>query len=83
MKHISSDRSNLCAVKDDKIRQQNKRANSDFILSNDMYNADEKLFLVFQNHKEEIRRTNVQLYYALLNWKDYHIKELIHLIPVE
>ena len=78
MKHISSARRNIDAIK---IRQeQNKESKSNFILSNDMYNADEKLFLVFQNHKEEIKRINPQLYYALLNWKDSHIKELRHLI---
>lgn len=37
---------------------------------------DLKLYEVFQLYKEDIREEYTQLYYALLAWKDSHLKEL-------
>ena len=37
---------------------------------------DLKLFEVFQIYKEDIRKEYTELYYALLGWKDSHLKEL-------
>lgn len=38
---------------------------------------DLKLFEVFQIYKEDIRKEYMELYYALLGWKDSHLKELL------
>lgn len=38
---------------------------------------DLKLFEVFQIYKEDIRKEYTELYYALLGWKDSHLKELL------
>ena len=37
---------------------------------------DLKLFEVFQIYKENIQKEYTELYYALLGWKDNHLKEL-------
>ncbi len=38
---------------------------------------DQKLYEVFQNCKTELKKDYPQLYYALLGWKDSHLKELL------
>ena len=39
-------------------------------------NDDQKLYEIFLLHQNEIRKQNINLYYALLGWKDAHIREL-------
>ena len=36
---------------------------------------DQKLFEIFQIYKEDIRKEYNELYYALLGWKDSHLRE--------
>ena len=38
---------------------------------------DLKLFEVFKIYKEDLQKEYSQLYYALLGWKDAHLKELL------
>lgn len=38
---------------------------------------DLKLFEVFKIYNEDLRKEYSQLYYALLGWKDNHLKELL------
>ena len=38
---------------------------------------DLKLFEVFKIYTEDLQREFSQLYYALLGWKDNHLKELL------
>lgn len=53
-----------------------KREKANEILANDGLSADEKLFVVFQLYKDELSIQYPQLNYALLGWKDSHIKDL-------
>lgn len=53
---------------DDRIKAQN-------ILSSDK-SDDLKLFEIFQIYKDDLQKEYTQLYYALLGWKDNHLKEL-------
>ena len=39
--------------------------------------ADLKLFEIFQIYKEDLQKDYTELYYALLDWKDIHRKELL------
>lgn len=39
--------------------------------------ADAKLFEIFQLYKEDLKKNYTQLYYAMLEWKDAHLKELL------
>lgn len=45
------------------------------ILCQEELSADEKLLLVFQEHKN-LLMTNPEMHYAFLAWKDAHRKEL-------
>ncbi len=45
------------------------------ILSSDK-SDDLKLFEVFQIYKEDLQKEYTELYYALLGWKDNHLREL-------
>ena len=54
----------------------NKRNEADNILLSDK-SADAKLYKVFQLYKDDLKRNYPQLYYALLEWKDSHLKELL------
>lgn len=38
---------------------------------------DLKLFEVFKIYSEDLKEEYSQLYYALLGWKDVHLKELL------
>ena len=38
---------------------------------------DLKLFEVFKIYNEDLQKEYSQLYYALLGWKDSHLKELL------
>lgn len=38
---------------------------------------DLKLFEVFKIYNEDLKEEYSQLYYALLGWKDVHLKELL------
>lgn len=38
---------------------------------------DLKLFEVFKIYNEDLQKEYSQLYYALLGWKDNHLKELL------
>jgi hypothetical protein len=59
------------------MAQVNERI-EDHILNIDSLNDDDKLYLIFNLHKDKIRQFDVHLYYALLGWKDAHIKELLN-----
>ena len=37
---------------------------------------DQKLYDIFQLVKDDVRRTNVELYYALLGWSNTHMRDL-------
>lgn len=37
---------------------------------------DLKLFEIFQIYKDDIQKEYTNLYYALLGWKDSHLREL-------
>lgn len=37
---------------------------------------DQKLYEIFELYKDDLRKFNVNVYYALLGWKDAHHKEL-------
>ena len=39
--------------------------------------ADAKLFEIFQLYKDDLKKNYTQLYYAMLEWKDAHLKELL------
>ena len=54
----------------------NKRNEADNILLSDK-SADAKVYKVFQLYKDDLKRNYPQLYYALLEWKDSHLKELL------
>lgn len=53
-----------------------KRSEADKILVRDDLSQDQKLFLISQLYKEELNNCFPQLNYALLGWKDSHLKEL-------
>ena len=63
------------------MAQVNERIEDD-VLNADYLNDDEKLYLIFNLHKDKIRQFDVHLYYALLGWKDTHIKELLNSRPL-
>ena len=51
------------------------RINAQKILSSNK-SDDLKLFEVFQIYKDDIQKEYTELYYALLGWKDNHLREL-------
>ena len=53
-----------------------KRLFSQQILATDM-SDDLKLFEIFKIYNEDLQKDYSQLYYALLGWKDTHLKELL------
>lgn len=63
------------------MAQVNERVEDD-VLNADYLNDDDKLYLIFNLHKDKIRQFDVHLYYALLGWKDAHIKELLNSKPL-
>lgn len=54
-----------------------KRIETGNIISQKNKSDDLKLFEVFQIYKDDIKSEYSQLYYALLGWKDSHLKELL------
>lgn len=60
------------------IKNANIRVEASKILESNALNNDEKLLLIFKKYEESLQGT--PLYYALLAWKDSHIKELRHLL---
>lgn len=59
-----------------------KRNEADKILISNK-SADMKLFGIFQIYKGDIALSYPQLYYAILEWKDSHLKELIKEMSIE
>ena len=53
-----------------------KRLEAQKILESDK-SDDLKLFEIFKIYNEELQTKYDQLYYALLGWKDLHLKELL------
>ncbi len=53
-----------------------KRITSQNILASGM-SDDLKLFEIFKLYSEDLQKEYSQLYYALLGWKDTHLKELL------
>lgn len=53
---------------------ENRIAAQNILTSNK--SDDLKLFEVFQIYKDDIQKEYSELYYALLGWKDSHLKEL-------
>lgn len=53
-----------------------KRIKADDILINKDFTNEQKLFLISQLYKEELNNMFPQLNYALLGWKDAHLKEI-------
>lgn len=53
-----------------------KREKADEILVRKDFTEEQKLFLISQLYKDELNSMFPQLHYALLGWKDAHLKEL-------
>lgn len=53
-----------------------KRSEADEILQRKDLTRDQKLFVISQLYKDELSSRFPQLHYALLGWKDSHLKEL-------
>lgn len=54
-----------------------KREKAQKILSSEEKSNDLKLYEILQIYKEDLHKSSFcQLYYALLGWKDAHLKEL-------
>lgn len=53
-----------------------KRIEADKILQRKDLNSDQKMFVISQLYKDELNIQFPQLHYALLGWKDSHLKEL-------
>lgn len=59
------------------LREPEKRIEAGNILVQNNKSDDLKLFEVFQIYKDDLQKECSQLYYALLAWKDSHLKELL------
>lgn len=59
-----------------KMDRATKRIEADKILLRNDLNRDQKMFVISQLYKDEINSQFPQLHYALLGWKDAHLKEL-------
>lgn len=53
-----------------------KRITAQNILASGM-SDDLKLFEILKTYGEDLQKENTELYYALLGWKDAHLKELL------
>ena len=53
------------------------------ILASTKKSDDQKLFEVFRLYQDDLQKDYSQLYYALLDWKDAHLKELINERPIK
>lgn len=53
-----------------------KRMEADKVLVRKDLSTEQKLFVISQLYKEELNGQFPQLHYALLAWKDLHLKEL-------
>jgi hypothetical protein len=58
------------------IERVDKRIEAQKILASSK-SDDLKLFEVFKIYNEDLKEEYSQLYYALLGWKDIHLKELL------
>lgn len=56
--------------------KENKRIEADKVLTRKDLSNEQKLFVISQLYKEELINLFPQLNYALLGWKDSHLKEL-------
>ena len=59
------------------LREPELRIKAENILVQKNKSDDLKLFEVFQIYKEDLQKECSQLYYALLAWKDSHLKDLL------
>lgn len=59
------------------LREPELRIEAEKVLMQKNKSDDLKLFEVFQIYKEELHKECSQVYYALLGWKDRHLKELL------
>lgn len=53
-----------------------KRIEADKVLARNDFSNEQKLFVISQIYKEELSNQFPLLQYALLGWKDSHLKEL-------
>ena len=58
------------------INEMTKMEEIDAILTSNM-SDDLKLFEIFEIYKNILRKSHTGLYYALLGWKDSHLKDLL------
>lgn len=58
----------------EKIVNRRQKA-SDILVTNK--SADVKLFEIFWLYKEDLKKNYTQFYYAMLEWKDAHLSELL------
>ncbi len=58
------------------MNRVDKRTEAQKILASSK-SDDLKLFEVFKIYNEDLQQEFSQLYYALLGWKDVHLKELL------
>ena len=58
------------------MNRVDKRTEAQKILASSK-SDDLKLFEVFKIYNEDLQKEFSQLYYALLGWKDVHLKELL------
>lgn len=59
------------------LREPELRIEAEKVLMQKNKSDDLKLFEVFQIYKEDLQKECSQLYYALLGWKDSHLKDLL------
>ena len=59
------------------LREPEKRIEAGNMLVQKNKSDDLKLFEVFQIYKDDLQKECSQLYYALLAWKDSHLKDLL------
>lgn len=53
-----------------------KRIKSTKILNENYKSDDLKLVQIFEIYKDDLEKNYTNLYYALLGWRDSHLKEL-------
>lgn len=58
------------------MNKASKRIEADNILIRKDLSVEQKLFTIAQLYKEELNSQFPQLHYALLSWKDAHLKDL-------
>ena len=58
-------------------KMTDRRQKAENILADKNKSDDVKLFEIFQLYKDNLREHYAQFYYAMLGWKDAHLKELL------